>query len=203
MKNTISPFTGIHHTAFATSDMALTVRYWRDLLGMRLVYAYGSPGYRQYFFNIHGSSYISFFEWSEVEKTPYKRHGEPVKGPFAFDHISIGVVNEEALWSLVARMEGADFPVSDVVDHGWFYSVYSYDPNGIPIEFSCNIPGIDVCRDPVIRDQEPPPELFMSPEPLAGQWPAPAPILSEERNIVPGEGKEFFPIPSVCAGRHS
>ncbi|MCG7918095.1 MAG: VOC family protein, partial [Candidatus Thiodiazotropha taylori] len=33
-------FTGIHHTAFATHDINLTVKFWRDLLGMRLVYAY-------------------------------------------------------------------------------------------------------------------------------------------------------------------
>ncbi|MEE8401208.1 MAG: VOC family protein [Candidatus Hydrothermarchaeaceae archaeon] len=42
-------FNGISHFAMATSDMDSTVRYWRDLLGMRLVAGLGKPGYRQYF----------------------------------------------------------------------------------------------------------------------------------------------------------
>ena len=189
----MSFYTGLHHTGFATRDMDLTVRFWRDLLGMRLVYSYGKPGYRQYFFHIHGDSRLSFFEWPEVEKVPYKRHGEPVKQPLVFDHISIGVKNKEALWELMARLDGADFPVSDVVDHGWFLSIYSYDPNGIPIEFSCNVRGYDLEQNPVIRDTEPPSEKMKYTDPLPGQWPDPIPILEEERILVPGEGQEYFP----------
>ena len=32
-------FTGINHLALATGDMDATIRYWRDLLGLRLVAA--------------------------------------------------------------------------------------------------------------------------------------------------------------------
>ncbi|MES9887788.1 MAG: VOC family protein, partial [Candidatus Sedimenticola sp. 6PFRAG1] len=111
-------FTGIHHTAFATNDIELTVRFWRDLLGMRLVYAYGTPGYRQYFFLISGNNRISFFEWDDVEPVRPRRHGDPVKGPFIFDHISIGVSGKEELWNIMARLDAADFHCSDVIDHG-------------------------------------------------------------------------------------
>ncbi|MBF0428632.1 MAG: VOC family protein [Magnetococcales bacterium] len=187
-------YTGIHHAAFATNDLTMTVRYWRDLLGLRLVYAYGRPGYRQYFFEIHGGSRVSFFEWPDVEKVTYKRHGEPVKGPFVFDHISIGVDGEEALWEMMARLDGAGFPVSDVIDHGVFYSIYSFDPNGIPVEFSCHVPGYDLNDHPVFQDTVLSDEdgLTLS-DPRPGQWPDPIPIPLEERIIVPGEGKEFFP----------
>lgn len=43
-------FNGVNHLAMATGDMDRTIRFWRDLLGMRLVAGLGQPGYRHYFF---------------------------------------------------------------------------------------------------------------------------------------------------------
>jgi len=186
-------FTGIHHTAFATNDIEGTVRFWRDLLGLRLVYAYGSPGYRQYFFLVSGVNRISFFEWDGVGPVPFRRHGEPVKGPFIFDHISIGVSDKETLWEIMARLDAADFPCSDVIDHGCFLSIYSYDPNGIPIEFSSDVSGCDLFWNPVMQDLASTSTFLTEPNPVPGQWPRPEPIPEEERIIVPGEGKDNFP----------
>ena len=186
-------FTGIHHTAFATNNIEHTVRFWRDLVGMRLVYAYGSPGYRQYFFLISGHNRISFFEWGDVEPVSLRRHGEPVKGPFIFDHISIGVSGKDALWEIMARLDAADFPCSDVIDHGCFLSIYSYDPNGIPIEFSCDVPGHDLFWNPVMQDLASTSDYLTEPNPVPGQWPRPEPVSEDERIIVPGEGKDNFP----------
>ena len=45
-------YNGINHVALATSDMDKTIRFWRDLLGMRLIAGVGNPGRRQYFFEI-------------------------------------------------------------------------------------------------------------------------------------------------------
>ncbi|MBF0192020.1 MAG: VOC family protein [Magnetococcales bacterium] len=184
-------YTGIHHAAFATQDIELTVRYWRDLLGMPLVYSYGQPGTRQYFFRIDTHCKISFFEWPGVEKVPLKRHGDPVNGPFAFDHLSIGVQSEEALWELMALLEGAQFPVSDVINHGCFYSLYSFDPNGIPVEFSWDRPGIDLLNNPIL-EQEHSPASCLTSEPRQNQWPDPSPILLEERIVIDGEGNEHY-----------
>lgn len=47
-------FHGINHLAMATGDMDKTIRFWRDLLGMRLVAGLGETGYRHYFFEIRG-----------------------------------------------------------------------------------------------------------------------------------------------------
>ncbi len=55
---------GIHHLAMATRDMEKTIRFWRDLLGMRLVGGLGKKGYKLYFFEISPQNYIVFFEWS-------------------------------------------------------------------------------------------------------------------------------------------
>jgi catechol 2,3-dioxygenase-like lactoylglutathione lyase family enzyme len=189
----MSYFTGIHHSAFATDDIEKTVRFWRDLLGMRLVYAYGRAGYRQYFFEVSGDNRISFFEWPDVEKVDYHRHGDPVKGPFIFDHISIGVEKIDQLWDLMARLDAADMPVSDVIDHGCFLSIYSYDPNGIPIEFSCDSVNMNSWQEPVMKDLAPHPKDMEEPLPDNKHWPEPVPIPEDERIIVPGEGVEHFP----------
>ncbi|MBF0185433.1 MAG: VOC family protein [Magnetococcales bacterium] len=185
-------YQGIHHTAFATADAEATVHFWRDLLGMRLVLISGEPGNRQYFFEVGENSCISFFEWAGVDKIPYKRHGEPVNGPFVFDHIAIGVTDQDALWEVMALLDAGDFPASDVVDHGYCYSLYSYDPNGIPIEFTCNarladgLPLLPAAIDPTLW------EKVHGAEPVPYCWPLPDPILPEDRIIVPGAGKELY-----------
>ncbi len=84
-------FNGINHLAMVTGDMDRTIRFWRDLLGMRLVTGLGKPGYRHYFFEISETDLLAFFEWPGVEPVEEKEHGRPVKGPFIFDHVSFGV----------------------------------------------------------------------------------------------------------------
>jgi catechol 2,3-dioxygenase-like lactoylglutathione lyase family enzyme len=189
----MSYFTGIHHTAFATNNIEKTVHFWRDLIGMRLVYAYGRPGYRQYFFEVSANNRLSFFEWPEVKKVDYRRHGEPVTGPFIFDHISIGVEKKEQLWEIMARLDAGDLPVSDMIDHGCFLSIYSYDPNGIPIEFSCDSNNMNSWQEPIMKDEAPHPREMEESLPVTGHWPDPIPIPEEEKIVVPGEGVENFP----------
>ena len=145
-------YSGINHLAMATKDMDRTLRFWRDLLEMRLVAGLGKPGYRTYFLQISAVDMIGFFEWPHVEPVPEKDHGYPVSGPFIFDHVSIGVQNREDLWTLKDRLETAGYWVSEVVDHGFIHSIYSFDPNGIPIEFSWSVEGVDLRAEPVMVD---------------------------------------------------
>jgi catechol 2,3-dioxygenase-like lactoylglutathione lyase family enzyme len=151
-------YTGINHLAMATNDMAGTIRFWRDLLGMRLVAGLGKPGYRHYFFEISAHDMIAFFEWPEVENIPEKDHGVPVKGPF--DHVSIEVADIKDLWHLKARLEATDIWVSEVIDHGFILSIYTFDPNNIPIEFSTPIEGVDIRKHPEMKDRHPLPEAL-------------------------------------------
>ncbi len=59
-------FTGVNHLAMATGVMEATIRFWRDLLGMRMVAGLGKPGFRYYFFEISPADRTAFFEWPEV-----------------------------------------------------------------------------------------------------------------------------------------
>jgi catechol 2,3-dioxygenase-like lactoylglutathione lyase family enzyme len=186
-------FNGINHLAMATGDMDGTTRFWRDLLGMRLVAGLGQPGYRHYFFQISETDFIAFFEWPGVKRVAEKEHGRPVKGPFIFDHVSFGVETEDALWSLKDRLEAAGFPVSDVIDHGFIHSIYAHDPNGIPIEFSHNVEGVDIRKEPQMRDESPSRIASEGPEPQSRTWPeVTRPTPESERIVYPGAGSELF-----------
>ena len=186
-------FNGINHLAMATGDMDETIRFWRDLLGMRLVAGLGQPGYRHYFFEISKTDLIAFFEWSSVEPVARKEHGRPVRGPFVFDHIAFGVDTEDDLWDLKDRLDVAGFEVSDMIDHGFIHSIYAFDPNGIPIEFSHNVEGIEIRKEPQMRDVAPSQVTREGAEPQVGKWPQVERRASlAERVVYPGAGSELF-----------
>ncbi len=185
-------YKGINHLAMVTADMDGTVRFWRDFLGMRLVAGLGSKNYRHYFLEISESDMIAFFEWPDVTAIPAKDHGIPVKGPFAFDHVSIAVESDTDLYELKDRFEAAHMWVSEVIDHGFIHSIYAFDPNNIPIEFSAPMVHVDIRKRPQMLDPRPALTAMEGSEPLPGRWPRPVPNPEEtDRAIYPGEGKIF------------
>ena len=76
-----------------------------------------------------------------------------------------------------------------MIDHGFIHSLYSFDPNGIAIEFSWDVPGMDLRQHPVMADRHPSPEALEGPEPRPGQWPpVERPSTAEDKVVYPGEG---------------
>lgn len=186
-------FNGINHLAMATGDMDKTILFWRDLLGMRLVAGLGGPGYRHFFFEISKNDLIAFFEWPGVKPAEEKEHGRPVKGPFIFDHVSFGVETEDNLYDLMDKLNAADIWVSEVIDHGFIHSIYTFDPNGIPIEFSHNVDGIDIRKEPKMKDSAPSKMAKEGPEPHFDRWPEiKKPTSKNEQKVYPGAGSELF-----------
>ena len=182
-------YNGINHLAFATPDMDMTIRYWRDLLGMRLVAGIGDQKFKHYFFELSNTDMVAFFEWPNVEKISEKDHGIPVTGPFAFDHVSFGVESNDDLWELKDRIGAAGFWISEVIDHGFIHSVYTFDPNNIPIEFSVSVKNIDLRKYPQMKDKNPSSATLEGSDPVSGYWPkvsCPTPI--SDRELFPGEG---------------
>jgi len=186
-------YSGVNHLALATGNMDETILFWRDLLGMRLVAGLGKPGYRQYFLQVSDHDMVTFFEWLGISPAEEKEHGRPVSGPFIFDHVSFGVESDDVLWELKDRLEAAGVWVSEVIDHGFIHSIYAYDPNGIPIEFSYYVPGTDIRKSPLMADREPTALAQEGAEPKTAKWP---PVLKptpkSERRVYPGAGSELF-----------
>ena len=83
--------------------------------------------------------------------------------------------------------------MSDVIDHGFIHSIYSYDPNNIAVEFSHNASGIDIRKNPGMGDAQPVKLALEGSEPQKNKWPKvkrATPI--GERIVYPGVGSELF-----------
>jgi hypothetical protein len=56
------------------------------------------------------------------------------------------------------------------VDHGYFKSLYSFDPNGIPIEFTVDVPGRSLREVPRMSDRNLGDVAREGHDPQAGHW---------------------------------
>lgn len=185
-------YRGINHVALATGDMDGTIRFWRDLLGMRLIAGLGDDRNRQYFFEVSKNVTVAFFEWEGVEPAPDKDPGRPVKGPFVFDHLCIEVTNEDELWKVKERLEGAGCWVTEVINNGFIHSIFTTDPNNIQLEFACRVEGVDLSKDPRIVDSHLSAVTLEGVDPQSGKWPSENKHTPEsERKIYPGELKKL------------
>ena len=184
-------FTGIHHAAFATADLDKTVEYWRDFLGFHLAITFQGGMGKQLAFALPNRMMIYFFEWADVEPVPPKRHGDPVTGPFHFDHLALRLSSEAELYRLQDQLVENDFPVSDVLDHGYIHSIYTFDPNGIPLEFNTLKIPVDFYEHPALADPFPSEIVGRSNAPVLDRWPTPEED-DAERIILKGEDSEIF-----------
>ncbi|MCW7753732.1 VOC family protein [Desulfobotulus sp. H1] len=184
-------FTGIHHLAMATCDLNGTIVFWRDLVGLPLFLGFGRQGYRQYFFSISDNCALSFFEWPDTKPLIEKDHGVPVAGPFAFDHVAIGLEGSRDLALIKARFEAAGIWMSEAVDHGFVHSVYTFDPNNIAVEFSVSIMDSELRCAPVLVEKNPPSEVLRGPFLQPERYPEPSSI--PDPVLYPGEGKDILP----------
>lgn len=153
---------GINHLAMVTPDMDTTVRFYHQVLGMRLVATIGNRAFRHYFFELGPQSTIAFFEYQGAHIQSFaKPAGVPDPRAVQFDHLSFNVPDEDALLALRDRLKAAGCEVTDVVDHGFIRSVYFTDPHGIALEASCWV--LDATGRPAdFRDDR----LFADPDPV-------------------------------------
>ncbi|GAB4544802.1 MAG: VOC family protein [Thermodesulfovibrionia bacterium] len=186
-------YKGINHVAMATNDLDKTIRFWRDLLGMRLIAGYGIPGNKQYFFEVSEDALISFFEWPDVEPMPDKDPSSPVKGPFSLDHVCIELEDDDELWRLKDRLESAGVWVTEVIDHGFVHSIFTTDPNNIQIEFCVSVKGVRISDNPRMLDSSPSDAAKEGADPQPDKWQFKEKTTPlKERRLYPGELKRLI-----------
>lgn len=69
-----------------------------------------------------------------------------------------------------ALLEENGFWASEVIDHGFILSLYAFDPNNIPIEFSYSVPEFDVRAHPIMIDSQPTPAALEGSEARTAVW---------------------------------
>ncbi len=161
--------TGVNHLAFITNDLTKTIRFWRDLLGLRLEAGIGHEGYRHYFFKLGDENQIAFFEYEQASPMEYKFHGERTDKPLGFDHLSMTVDTVEELFGFKDKLEAAGFKVHGAVDHGIIWSIYFFDPNNIPLEISWET--MKVTNPPAMDEVKPMEIVAEGADPQPGHWP--------------------------------
>ena len=150
---------GINHLALVCRDMAETVTFYTEALGMPLVKTITLPdGGQHFFFDCGGGALLAFFWWENapaaapgiaaVEDFPRK----PMSAIGSMNHVAFEM-DEDQLEASIGALKAAgvhvsvpvvvnhdDSPrgVSETVTPGVFVrSVYFRDPNGIMLEFAC------------------------------------------------------------------
>ncbi|MEZ4601917.1 MAG: hypothetical protein R2861_00460 [Desulfobacterales bacterium] len=137
--------------------------------------------------NFSPTDMVAFFEWPDAARVGKKDHGVPVKGPLPLITCLSGWRTKRFVGAK-GQNEAAGFWVSEVIDHGFIYSIYTFDPNNIPIEFSVAVRNIDL-QLPGWRTDGHPSPAAMEGRTVPGHWPTVSrPTQPSERTVFPGEG---------------
>jgi catechol 2,3-dioxygenase-like lactoylglutathione lyase family enzyme len=173
--NTEFELRGVNHLALVCSDMAETVRFYRDILGMPLVRTIDMPegSGQHFFFDIGNGDSLAFFWFPGAPKAAkgvsspaaLPGGGEIVTAHGSMNHIAFDVPAEK-FDQYCARLTAKGVPISPVLNHDdspmqvsrevtdrvFVRSVYFFDPDGVMLEFACwtkaHTPD-DVAHDPV------------------------------------------------------
>jgi glyoxylase I family protein len=135
----------LHHHAVRTDDMEATRRFYEDILGLPMVIAMkesferigGKPvPFLHCFFELGDGSFLAFFQF------PPEAFGPADKLPKqAIDHhIAVAVAEFSDIEEVKASLESHGHPCCGI-NHGFCYSLYVRDPNGMMLEFVCDAPG--------------------------------------------------------------
>ena len=154
---------GFNHVVLVTSDMDKTVRFYRDVLGLKVKATQGAgsstqgvlaqrPGgqddfKRLYFFELSNGDCLAFVEFPGKDTRPepsYFSHIWPgdaqTAGPTRkLDHLALNVDSRDDLVAYQERLRAHEVPVSEIQELKGAIcvkSIYCYDPNGIALEIS-------------------------------------------------------------------
>jgi len=158
-KNTEFDIRGVNHLALVCKDMAKTVGFYRDVLGMPLIKTISLPrGMGQhFFFDIGNGDSLAFFWFPNAPPADPGRsapsflptQGSIVSAHGSMNHIAFNVPADK-FDDYVARLQAKGVAVSRVLNHDnsptgaaeevtddvFVRSVYFFDPDGVCLEFA-------------------------------------------------------------------
>ncbi len=142
MSETKPALHGVHHTAFPTWKPKSTVRFYRDILGLKVRHAITAKGWGQdnhpdflhFFFDAGNGSTIAFFYYIGTEPRP------DLTGPRGFlgmaRHTAWAAETPKELTAWRDRLRKHGVQVSEEIEHETIRSIYFRDPNGYPLEIT-------------------------------------------------------------------
>ena len=176
--NTQFEFKGVNHLALVCKDMARTVEFYRDVLGMPLVKTIDLPGGRgqHFFFDMGNGDSLAFFWFpkaAEAHPGISAPAALPTQGDFSsahgsMNHIAFNVPAEK-FDEYYDRLKAKGVAVTKILNHDnsptqssdhmhddvFVRSVYFFDPDGVCLEFAAwtkTFGDEDVAHDPMTAD---------------------------------------------------
>ena len=131
---------GLHHWAYRCRDSEETRHFYEDILGLPLaaaVFHERVPSTQEYC-----PTTTSFSSWPMVPTSPSSTFStvNPIRPtpdtPSWLHHMALEVDNRQSLIDAKTRLEAAGVSVLGIIDHGWFDSIYFFDPNGMRLELT-------------------------------------------------------------------
>lgn len=138
----------LHHHAFMARDMEETRHFYEDILEFPLIGTWverlnpvtGKPdNYVHTFFELNDGSCLAFFQFKSSASTREQSLNKFENiNPFAH-HIALTVDGKDTVMYFKKKLGDAGIPAFET-DHGYCYSIYFYDPNGLQVEFTTLVP---------------------------------------------------------------
>ncbi|MFI4975869.1 MAG: VOC family protein [Caulobacterales bacterium] len=177
-KNTEFEIRGVNHLALVCKDMARTVEFYRDVLGMPLTKTIDLPGGmgQHFFFDIGNGDSLAFFWFPNAPEAhpgvaspqALPGRGSMITAHGSMNHIAFDVPAEQ-FDGYVERLKAKGIAVSPVMNHDnspaqvsatvtpdvFIRSIYFFDPDGVCLEFAAwtkVLNDSDVAHDPVRAD---------------------------------------------------
>ena len=132
----------LHHNAHVTTDMEATRRFYEEIIGFPLVATWCEKTdlfgkeriYMHCFFDIGDGECLAFFQFANEDDQREFGPELPLSG---FRHLAMKV-DQKTQDGIVARLRGAGYQEPDMylLNHGYCYSLYVYDPAKLLIEFT-------------------------------------------------------------------
>lgn len=138
---------GFSHVGLATRDMDATIRFYEQVLGCRRasedrIRILEGGSLRHVFFEVGDGQFLAFIE----------PHGAPgfasdfdtginrgLGVPDVVYHVALRVSSLDQLELRRKELEGHGVAVSPIVDLGGGKSIYFRDPNGVHLEYCCQL----------------------------------------------------------------
>lgn len=177
-ENPVFDIRGVNHLALVCRDMAKTVEFYRDVLGMPLTKTIDLPGGmgQHFFFDIGNGDSLAFFWFPDAPPAApgiAAPSGLPAMGDMksahgSMNHIAFNVPAEKfdeyvarlhergVQTSMVLNHDDSEWQVAPQMQDGVFVrSVYFFDPDGVCLEFAAwtaELGGTHVKHDPMRAD---------------------------------------------------
>jgi len=134
----------LHHNAYVVADQEKTRHFYEDLIGMPLTQFWIEHTeimgemhvYSHAFYGLADGGALAFFCF---DGETHRQRYQPKKQEL-FVHIALKV-DKQTQDAIRSRLQAAGVDVWDA-DHGYTYSIYVEDPDGLQVEFSADPPNI-------------------------------------------------------------